>query len=229
MVMQARGQGAQEEQGAGTGFMGPMRANGTGAINYGFAVKMLLGALRANVQMRRGYDLTVTMRLPAIRAIGQFGQRINLSGKMFIGPMDVRGGLLLDTPRLILPPLLSMGQTGGALLALPGTGSSGSQLVAPWFPSTMSKGQTNQSRILQQHYRGDATEELPDGINPMLMTYTVTWDATFGQGDYLINWLRTYVGNDVRWIVPGEATARYWRIKEGNAARQRPTMTSRQP
>lgn len=215
LALQASGIGAQEERSTGTGLMGPMRVSGVGMINYGFTGKLLLPALRAAGQMRRGYDLSATMRLPAMRAAGQFGQRINLSGRMVIGPMAASGGLLLSTPLVLLPPLLTMGGGSGTLfVGPPGTGASGQPPVAPWFPSVMSQGESTAPRILQQHLRGDATEELPDGINTMLMSYTATWDATFAQSDFLVGWLRTYVGNDIRWIVPGEATARFWRIKE---------------
>lgn len=188
MTMQVTAAAQQEERFSGRGLM-TMRAAGTANLSYTTTGTFLLPAMQAAGQARRGYDFSGVMTLH-LQATSQASGIIFAAGSGMLG-LRWTGTLIQPPPSPIQPAMLT----------------------TPWPPSVQSQGQAVSPRSLSAHFRADVSQQVPDGINTFLSTYSAMWDLPWSYSDDLIAFLRANYNRDILWIIPGELSARAWRIK----------------
>jgi len=84
----------------------------------------------------------------------------------------------------------------------------------PMSPLTTSSGATEKPRILNNHFHGDTSFDLPDGINVTLMNYQATWQLHPSDADTLLAFLRAHLAIWFFWTMPRETSPRIWEATE---------------
>lgn len=77
-------------------------------------------------------------------------------------------------------------------------------------PRIDSGGSAEKPRILTNHFGSDATFDIPDGINTVLIDFQATWELLPADADALLAFLRGHLSVWFLWTMPRETTPRIW-------------------
>jgi phage-related protein len=80
----------------------------------------------------------------------------------------------------------------------------------PRPPATSSGGMSAKPRTLSNHYGGDMTRDIADGINVNMLSYEGTWDLDWAESTVVMTFLRAHLGKSFLWIAPRDKVYRYW-------------------
>jgi phage-related protein len=84
-------------------------------------------------------------------------------------------------------------------------------LTTAFAPTSQSK-TSQQVRMISNHFTGDASQDIPDGINAAPCTFTGVWQMHQADTDALVSFLRAHAATPFLYKLPQDATARAWRV-----------------
>ncbi len=70
---------------------------------------------------------------------------------------------------------------------------------------------THTPRRLSNHFHGDVTVDVVDGINADVRSYQATWDLPSVHADFLVQFFRDHACKAFLWAVPGDSYELIWK------------------